>query len=101
MRKLKQNKNIIIKKADKNSGIVIMNIRDYENKVNNMLTDCNVYTPVDNYEIYEIKHIADSLLRRINDAITLLINNIDISHAINLLFQLFMVFLKSIRKIIL
>jgi len=47
LNKLKRNENIVIKKADKNSGIVVMNASDYEIKVNSMLTDVNVYTPVE------------------------------------------------------
>jgi len=44
LKNLKNNKNITIKKADKNSGIVVMNTLDYINKVDTMLSDTNVYT---------------------------------------------------------
>ena len=40
---LRKNKDIIIKKADKNSGIVVMNRSDYETKIYNMLHDPLVY----------------------------------------------------------
>jgi len=40
---LRKNKDIVIKKGDKNSGIVIMNRSDYETKVYNMLHDPLVY----------------------------------------------------------
>jgi len=67
LNKLKRNKNIVIKKADKNSGIVVMNASDYEIKVNSMLPDVNVYTPVENYDKHEVKLKSDILLRKIHD----------------------------------
>jgi len=67
LNKLKRNKNIIIKKADKNSGIVVMNTKDYEIKVNSMLADANVYTLVEDYDKHEVKLKSDILLRKIHD----------------------------------
>jgi len=58
---LHNNKDITIKKADKNSGIVIMNTIDYYNKVITMLNDPNVYTIVNNYDITTVKRQSDEL----------------------------------------
>ena len=59
---LKKNKNIIIKKGDKSSGIVIMNKKDYENKIYGMLNDAAVYTKTDMNDTEQVKQEADNLL---------------------------------------
>jgi len=61
LRNLSSNSRIIIKKADKNSGIVILNTKDYHDKVMNMLNDVNVYTKVNDYNIYQVKSQSDDL----------------------------------------
>ena len=60
---LRKNKDIIIKKADKNSGIVIMNRSDYETKVYNMLHDPLVYKKLVTDDTCEVKKKSDTLLR--------------------------------------
>ena len=61
LRELKQNKDIIIKKADKSAGIVILNRRDYENKILGMLSDTNTYTRTDIDDTTDVKKQADNL----------------------------------------
>ena len=65
LKNLKNNKNIIIKKADKNSSIVVMNTLDYINKVDAMLSDTNVYTPVVIDDTWTVKLHSDDILRNI------------------------------------
>jgi len=60
---LRKNKDIIIKKADKNSGIVITNRSDYETKVYNMLHDPLVYKKLVTDDTCEVKKKSDTLLR--------------------------------------
>jgi len=52
---LKKDKNIVIKKADKNAGIVIMNTIDYNKKINDLLSDTNTYTILQNNHTIDIK----------------------------------------------
>ena len=61
LRNLSSNTQITIKKADKNSGIVIMNTTDYRSKVMNMLKDVNVYKKVTDYDIHYVKSQSDDL----------------------------------------
>jgi len=60
---LKKDKNITIKKADKNAGIVILNTIDYLNKINVMLSDSNTYTVLDADNTSDIKEQADKILQ--------------------------------------
>jgi len=64
---LRKNKNIIIKKADKNSGIVIMNATDYENKVTNMLTDDTFYNIIQEDDTDLVKYKSNELLKQIHE----------------------------------
>jgi len=59
---LKQDKNIIIKKADKNAGIVIMNTTDYINKIQNLLSDSDIYTELNIDNTHSIKIESDKIL---------------------------------------
>jgi len=72
LRNLQNNKDIIIKKADKNSGIVIMNRSDYYSKVLAMLNDCDVYSRIADYDIFVVKSETDKLAHDlyINDYIS-------------------------------
>lgn len=67
LRTLKRNKDIVIKKADKNSGIVVLNKIDYEVKIMEMLNDEKVYTKIDTSNDVEIKKVADGLLKDLLD----------------------------------
>lgn len=59
---LRNNKNIVIKKADKSAGIVIMNKIDYEQKINDMLNDVTTYTLTNINDTAQIKEEADEIL---------------------------------------
>ena len=62
MKKLKENKNIIIKKADKGGGIVIMNTSDYVEKIHTMLADPETYEKVDNDKTQQIWTACNQLI---------------------------------------
>jgi len=59
---LKTDPNIVIKKADKNAGIVIMNKTDYEHKILSMLNDINTYTEINEDDSSSVKLQANRLL---------------------------------------
>jgi len=61
LRELKQNKDIVIKHADKSAGIVVLNRTDYENKVLEMLNDTNTYTRTDTDDTTYVKKQAHKL----------------------------------------
>ena len=61
LKNLQENKDIIIKKADKNSGIVVMDRNDYHRKVLEMLNDSSVYSKIDDFDISYVKSEADKL----------------------------------------
>ena len=65
IKNLQNNKTIIIKKADKSAGIVIMNRDDYRNKIINMLSDTQVYKLTDIDDTLHVKSIADDILRNL------------------------------------
>ena len=66
--KLKHNQDIIIKKADKSAGIVILNKQDYEDKIYSMLNDINVYTRTNINDTTDVKNISDSIAKQLYDA---------------------------------
>jgi Reverse transcriptase (RNA-dependent DNA polymerase)/GIY-YIG catalytic domain len=59
LNELRNNTSIVIKKADKNSGIVILDRDDYYKKVVEMLYDEHVYTKLDHDDTQEVKNKAD------------------------------------------
>jgi len=59
---LHKNNEIIIKKADKNAGIVILNTKDYKTKILEMLNDEKVYQILDVDDTLNIKLKSDSHL---------------------------------------
>ena len=61
--KLKANKNLVIKPADKGGGIAVINTADYVSKINGMLADKLVYSPVLQDDSVQTKERADQLLR--------------------------------------
>ena len=65
LKQLKQNKELIIKKADKNSGIVIMNRCTYEEKIYQMLRDEKVYKSLSEDDSLIVKSKVDSLLKKL------------------------------------
>lgn len=67
LNELKRNQNIIIKKADKNSGLVVMNKKDYETKVYTQLRDIKVYTPLKEDDSQNVKIKSDKLLKTLLD----------------------------------
>lgn len=62
LQRLRNNKNIVIKKGDKSSGIVIMNKNDYETKIREMLNDINVYTKTNINDTEAVKLQADQIM---------------------------------------
>ncbi|CAB4026981.1 Hypothetical predicted protein [Paramuricea clavata] len=46
LKSLRGNKDILITKADKGNAVVVMNRADYQNQVNEMLEDKNIYTHI-------------------------------------------------------
>jgi len=65
LQQLHNNKDIIFKKGDKGAGIVIMNTRDYELKVEQMLSDTNTYTRIITDTSLSIKQQSDILITRL------------------------------------
>ena len=72
LKELKSNSNIVIKKADKSAGIVIMDKLDYENKIFEMLNDKNTYTETNTDDTLETKDNANTLFQNLyyNDYVT-------------------------------
>lgn len=66
LNQLIKNKDIIIKKGDKSSGVIIMNKVDYLNKIYSMLYDENVYTKTNIDDTHTVKTDADNLLKELN-----------------------------------
>lgn len=62
LQRLRNNKNLVIKKGDKSSGIVIMNKNDYETKIREMLNDINVYTKTNINDTEAVKLQADQIM---------------------------------------
>ena len=61
IKSFKQKKNeIIIKPADKNLGVVILNTEDYITECVNLLSDSNTYKPASNYPKKEIKKLINN-----------------------------------------
>lgn len=65
LKQLQSNRDIIIKKADKNSGIVVMNKETYENKVYEMLRDTNTYKPLETEDNEIVKNKVNNLLMKL------------------------------------
>jgi len=65
---LKNNHDIIIKKADKSAGIVILNKQDYETKIYSMLNDTKVYTYTDIDDTMNVKQNSDKFAQKLYDA---------------------------------
>jgi hypothetical protein len=63
---LKQDKNILIQKADKGGSIVIMNTTDYVNKMLDMLNDPVTYTKTNNIDLEKAKDEADKILNHLH-----------------------------------
>ena len=66
LRSLRNNKNIIVKKADKGGCIVVLDTNNYVEKINEMLSDSKTYTSIadinlDNSKL-EVNTIIDKLL---------------------------------------
>jgi len=68
LKNLQHNQDIIIKKADKSAGIVILNKQDYEDKIYSMLNDTNVYTRTDINDTLEVKHTLDCFAKQLYEA---------------------------------
>ena len=67
LKTLKNNADIIIKKCDKGGGIAIMNKRDYENKITQMVTDTNTYTKTNIDDTVDTKTQADSIIQKLQE----------------------------------
>jgi hypothetical protein len=59
---LKMNKSIIIKKADKGGGIVVLDNNKYLNQINTLLLDAKTYLPVLQDDTLQVKRSVDGLL---------------------------------------
>jgi hypothetical protein len=62
LKSLRQRKEITIKPADKGGGICILNTTDYQTKIDTMLNDTSVYSPVERSDHDTVKGRADLLL---------------------------------------
>jgi hypothetical protein len=62
LQQLHNNSEIVIKKGDKGAGIVIMNRYDYEQRVDEMLSDINTYTQMPTDNSIHIKQQSDALI---------------------------------------
>ena len=61
-----ENKNIIIKKADKSSVFVIMNTIEYIKKLNNILKDETRFNEIKKDPTEKIKRNANNLIKTLN-----------------------------------
>jgi hypothetical protein len=64
---LREDKNILIQKADKGGSIVIVNTKDYLNKMINMLNDPITYTQVLNVNLEDAKSKTDNIFLHLHD----------------------------------
>lgn len=64
LKRLKNNKEIIIKPADKGGGIAVLNRNDYISKIDSMLNDQKVYERVYTDDTQLIKNEADQLIHQ-------------------------------------
>ena len=62
--KLSKNKEIIIAKPDKGSGIVILDRSDYVNKMNSILSDTSKFRMAKQQDVYKISRTIESKVRR-------------------------------------
>lgn len=65
LQELHDNSNIVVKKGDKGAGIVVMNTCDYEQRVDEMLSDVNTYTQIPTDICTHIKQQSDVLITRL------------------------------------
>ena len=63
---LKNNKSIVIKKADKSSCYVILNTKDYETKLNEILKDDNKFIKIKRNKTEDLKKKANKLIDAAN-----------------------------------
>ena len=61
--KLSKNKDIIISKPDKGSGIIILDRKDYVDKMLEILSDENKFRLADNQDIYKISRTVETRVR--------------------------------------
>ena len=66
MKELKENKDIVIKKADKSNCFVIMNSKDYKEKLNNIVLDESKFKKIKKDPTLELKRDLNKLIDRIN-----------------------------------
>jgi hypothetical protein len=64
---LRNDKNILIKKADKGGSIVVLNTVDYTFKMNTMLADPITYTEIPNINLKEAKSQIDEIIDHLFD----------------------------------
>ena len=62
IKSLRLDKNIIIQKADKGGGIVVLNTTDYKNKILSMLNDPVTYTEIPRIDLQAAKLSTDSAI---------------------------------------
>lgn len=65
---LKKNKSIVIKKADKGGGIVVLDNLTYMNQINTLLLDTQTYLPTFIDDTLQVKFLVDNLLSTLHDS---------------------------------
>jgi hypothetical protein len=64
---LKRNNEIIIKKGDKSSGVIILDKNEYRTKITGMLSDAAVYTKTNINDTDSVKREADDLIMYLHE----------------------------------
>ena len=67
-KKLKNNSEIVIRKADKSSAYVVMNKNEYIDKINDILSDCTKFKQIKRNPIQNLKKKANKLIEALNAA---------------------------------
>ena len=70
-RELRENESIVIRKADKSAVYVIMNRKEYDEKVSSILNDRSKFSPITRNPIEQLKKSANDLISSANKHITI------------------------------
>ena len=65
LKSLRNNQNLIIKKADKGGCIVILDSNDYVKKITALLSDSQTYSSIDNIDLNKKKSEVDVIINKL------------------------------------
>ena len=68
LKKLKNNTKLVIKKADKGGGIAVLDLEQYVNKIDGMLSDFNTYKLTNFDDSYTVKDKADEFIFQLQNS---------------------------------